>query len=64
MFLLCLVCYYGPDRGRAPLLILCFLSTVNGRMVPLNEVMEEDQRNMTTEEYKVIILALLSNIIY
>ncbi|KAI9320047.1 hypothetical protein BX666DRAFT_1853229 [Dichotomocladium elegans] len=30
--------------------IYCVL--VNGRMVPLNEVMEEDQRNMTTEEYK------------
>ncbi|KAI8140706.1 hypothetical protein BJV82DRAFT_671442 [Fennellomyces sp. T-0311] len=28
------------------------LVSVNGRMVPLNEVMEEDQRNMTTEEYK------------
>ncbi|KAI8378007.1 uncharacterized protein BYT42DRAFT_497717 [Radiomyces spectabilis] len=26
--------------------------SVNGKVVPLNEVMEEDQRNMTTEEYK------------
>ncbi|ORZ19637.1 hypothetical protein BCR42DRAFT_410163 [Absidia repens] len=25
---------------------------VNGKMVPLDEVVEEDQRNMTTEEYK------------
>ncbi|KAI9475615.1 MAG: hypothetical protein EXX96DRAFT_486982 [Benjaminiella poitrasii] len=24
----------------------------NGKMIPLNEVQEEDQRNMTTEEYK------------
>ncbi|CAO3622031.1 unnamed protein product [Cunninghamella blakesleeana] len=28
------------------------LVSVNGKMVPLNEVMEEDQRNMSTEEYK------------
>ncbi|KAI9014539.1 hypothetical protein CLU79DRAFT_820571 [Phycomyces nitens] len=28
------------------------LVSVNGKMVPLNEVMEEDQMNMTTEEYK------------
>ncbi|CAO3611348.1 unnamed protein product [Cunninghamella echinulata] len=28
------------------------LVSVNGKMVPLNEVMEDDQRNMTTEEYK------------
>ncbi|KAJ8656668.1 hypothetical protein O0I10_007747 [Lichtheimia ornata] len=28
------------------------LVSVNGRMVPLNEIMEEDQRNMTTEEYR------------
>jgi transcription initiation factor TFIIE subunit alpha len=26
---------------------------VNGKMIPLNEIQEEDQRNMTTEEYKV-----------
>jgi len=25
---------------------------VNGKMIPLNEVQEEDQRNMTTDEYK------------
>lgn len=24
-------------------------------MIPLNEVQEEDQRNMSTDEYKVII---------
>ncbi|KAI8332898.1 hypothetical protein BC941DRAFT_435691 [Chlamydoabsidia padenii] len=28
------------------------LVSVNGKMVPLDEVVEEDQRNMTTEEYK------------
>ncbi|KAG0187075.1 hypothetical protein DFQ28_006912 [Apophysomyces sp. BC1034] len=28
------------------------LVSVNGRMVPLNETTEEDQHNMTTEEYK------------
>lgn len=28
------------------------LVSVNGKMIPLNEVQEEDQRNMTTEEYK------------
>lgn len=27
--------------------------SVNGKMIPLNEVQEEDQRNMTTDEYKV-----------
>lgn len=26
---------------------------VSGKMIPLNEVQEEDQRNMTTDEYKV-----------
>ncbi|KAI8991546.1 hypothetical protein BDF20DRAFT_812433 [Mycotypha africana] len=26
--------------------------SVNGKMIPLNEVQEEDQRNMTTDEYK------------
>ena len=26
---------------------------MNGKMIPLNEVQEEDQRNMTTDEYKV-----------
>ncbi|KAI9246184.1 hypothetical protein EDC94DRAFT_394026 [Helicostylum pulchrum] len=29
------------------------LVSVNGKMIPLNEVQEEDQRNMTTDEYKV-----------
>ncbi|KAI9335798.1 hypothetical protein BD770DRAFT_432114 [Pilaira anomala] len=28
------------------------LVSVNGKMIPLNEVQEEDQRNMTTDEYK------------
>ncbi|ORY96821.1 hypothetical protein BCR43DRAFT_492323 [Syncephalastrum racemosum] len=28
------------------------LVSVNGKMMPLNEVAEEDQRNMTTDEYK------------
>lgn len=31
-------------------------SLVNGKMIPLNEVQEEDQRNMTTDEYKVTII--------
>ncbi|KAI8638126.1 hypothetical protein BD408DRAFT_423494 [Parasitella parasitica] len=28
------------------------LVSVNGKMIPLNEVQEEDQRNMSTDEYK------------
>ncbi|KAI8990065.1 hypothetical protein BDB01DRAFT_717590 [Pilobolus umbonatus] len=28
------------------------LVSINGKRIPLNEVQEEDQRNMTTEEYK------------
>ena len=30
-----------------------FFQTVNGKLIPLNEVQEEDQRNMSTDEYKV-----------
>jgi hypothetical protein len=29
-------------------------------MIPLNEVQEEDQRNMTTDEYKVTKLLLIN----
>ncbi|KAI9274580.1 hypothetical protein BDA99DRAFT_431771 [Phascolomyces articulosus] len=42
--------YYSPDVNGDDEDIP--LVSVNGKMVPLNEVMEEDQRNMSTEEYK------------
>ncbi|KAI8881314.1 hypothetical protein K501DRAFT_189305 [Backusella circina FSU 941] len=34
------------EEGEIPMV------SVNGKMIPLNEIQEEDQRNMTTEEYK------------
>lgn len=32
---------------------MLFFFIVSGRAIPLNEVTEEDQSNMTTDEYKV-----------
>ncbi|KAI7851069.1 hypothetical protein BDC45DRAFT_446214 [Circinella umbellata] len=47
--------YYSPDvngGGHQRFDEDIPMVSVNGKMVPLNEVMEEDQRKMTTEEYK------------